>query len=142
MVKRVGGFMELARQIVRQTPGLTAQEVYKRANEVAKQRDKKLSAAKSPQASLVATLHKHYGQHGLERKLIGREFHYSPADVGASQGGMGINAGSGGCCRTLSSELDNRIDALVKLGRFPDKQTAERELVTIGIEALIAKLAS
>lgn len=143
LVKRVVGFMQLARQIVSQTPGLTAQEVYKRANEMAKQQGRRLSAAKSPQGSLVATLHKHHPYYGLDRRKVGREFRYYPA---GSNGSVELRPSTATSpttsCLGLPSEVDTRLEALVNLGRFRDKEEAQRELISIGLQTLMAKLAS
>lgn len=140
--KRIVGFMASARQIVQQTPGLTAQEVYKRANEMAKQRGTKLSAAKSPQGSLVATLHKHHAPYGLERRRVGRQYlYYINAASPASPPATGIATNSN-VSLTLPEEVDKRLEALVSLGRFRDKQEAQRELISIGLQTLMAKLAS
>ena len=140
--KRITGFMDLAQQIVDQTPGLTAQEIYRRACEIAKPQNRKLSAAKSPQGSLVATLHKHYSHYGLTRKRVGREFQYFPVTSGNSPPKTPATVAPDHCCLTLPNELNNRLDALVSLGRFQNKCEAQRELVAIGLEVLLAKLAS
>ena len=141
--KRIVGFMELARQILNQTPGLRAQEVYKRANEMAKQQGRKLSASKSPQGSLVATLHKHHAHYGLKRERVGREYLYYPRDPGiapASPAAAGIATSSNGCCLNLPAELHKRVEALVNLGRFRDEQEAQQELIAIGLQTLMARL--
>lgn len=140
--RRIVGFMALAREIVFQTPGLTAQEIYRQAADIAKLQSKVLSAAESPQASLVATLHKHHRKFGLERKKVGREYQYysviselrDVADTNSDTLGKDWLA--------LPEELEKWIDALVNLGRFPNRQTAQKELIAIGAQTLIAKIAN
>ena len=138
--RRVVGFMGLACQIVKQTPGLTAQEVYRRASDMAKHDNKRLSAAKSPQGSLVATLHKHYHAYGLQRKRVGREYQYYPAALPATTGGAAILATFDGRI-ALPPESEKQVEALVNLGRFSNKEEAQRELIAIGLKTLLAKLA-
>jgi len=136
--KRIVGFMDLARRIVSQTPDLTAQEIYKRAKDVAEKQNKKISAAKSPQGSLVATLHKHHKQYGLERRRVGREFHYFVEGFRHSHAGSVTM--SDNSCLVLSAEVNARVEALVSLGRFPNKEEAQRDLISIGLDTLLAKL--
>ena len=64
--KRITGFMPLARNIVLKFPGLKAQEVYQMV--MAEHPGEVLSASANPEGSLVATLHKHHRQYGLERR--------------------------------------------------------------------------
>ena len=142
--KRVGGFMRLARDIVDANPGLTAQEIYARADAIATQKGIRLSAARSAQGSLVATLHKHYTDYGLERKQRGRQFHYYLKGAAEGHGLPKASHASetGGCCLDLPEEDNRRLDALISLGRFKDKQEAQRELVALGLQSLLAKLTS
>lgn len=143
VVKRVFGFMQIAKEIIIATPGLTAQEIYIKASDVARKQGRHLSAAKDPQGSLVATLHKHHPHYGLERRKIGREFRYYP--VGSKEIvplGASANGNPAGGCLQLPDELEQRIDALVSLGRFRDKEEAQRELIGIGLATLMSKLAS
>ena len=139
--RRVVGFMGLAREILTKTPGLTAQEVYRRANEIARQENRSLSAAMSPQGSLVATLHKHHESYGLERRQVGRQYRYFPAGSGMSRGGTGATVSTDDCCLALPAEVDKGLEALVTLGRFSDKHDARQELIAIGLQTLMAKLA-
>lgn len=143
--KRIVGFMDLARQILGQTPGLTAQEVYRRANELSKLQGKKLSAAKSPQGSLVATLHKSHVQFGLKRHKIGRDYLFYPANSqidsqSSSFAPRSTSSDEDGL--SLPPDVEKRLDALVDLGRFRDKEEAQRELITIGLDTLLARLAN
>ena len=141
--KRIIGFMGLARQVILQTPGLTAQEVYTKATEIAKLRNRRLSASGNPQNSLVATLHKHYSHYGLERREgIGREFRFYPEGSEMPPARTGVTSSPNGCCLALPPELDKRLEALVNLGRFPDKHKAQQELIAMGLQTLMAKLAS
>ena len=143
--RRIVGFMELARQIINKTPGLTAQEVYRRADEIARQEGRKLSAAKSPQGSLVATLHKHHAQYGLRREKDGRGYRYYPANLSFEtppSATIGPVATSNGCCLALPPELDKQLDALISLGRFNDRHEAQQALIAMGLQTMVAKLTS
>ena len=66
-LKRISGFMALAKEIVHDKPGLTAQEIVSRAQQHAAQKGIPLSAAANPVASLTATLHKCHEDFGIER---------------------------------------------------------------------------
>lgn len=139
--KRVPGFMALARQIVTQTPGLTAQEVV----EMAKRTGRVLSAAANPDGSLVATLHKHHSQFGLERRSDpGGRFRYYPKGIGqAPPTPTGqVSTANGGCCIGLSSEDLRRVRALVALGRYADEHDAHRDLVKKGLEEILSRLSA
>ena len=68
MPKRIPGFMSLAKRIIEDEPGLTAQDVVSKALQYSDREGIPLSAAASPEASLTATLHKVHENHGLERK--------------------------------------------------------------------------
>ena len=141
--KRVPGFMALARQIVTQTPGLTAQQVV----EIAKRTGKVLSAAANPDGSLVATLHKHHQQFGLERRgdAEGRFRYYpkgiaqvSPASILAVQD----SPDNGGCCIYLSPEESRRLGALLELGIYTSEHDAHCDLVKKGLEAILSRLSA
>ena len=145
VAKRIVGFMDSARQIIFDTPGLSAQEVYRRASELAKRQGKNLSAAQNPQGSLVATLHKSHMQFGLKRQKIGRDYLFYPAKfalVSATPSVAAQAPDNDGCCMSLPSDVDKRLEALVSLGRFQSKGEAQQELITIGLDTLLAKLAS
>src|SRR3989442_14312930 len=63
-MKRVRGFSQAAKTYVEQHPGKTAQEVVRYLLGTGAVQ----SAAQEPEGSLVATLHKHHVQVGLERR--------------------------------------------------------------------------
>ena len=133
--------MKLARQIVTQTPGLTAQEVVERA----KRTGQVISAAKNPDASLVGTLHKVHKQFGMERRVddSGR-FRYYPKGISQAAPTPSVkdSASNGGCCITLLPEDVRRVRALVELGRYDSEHDAHRDLVKKGLEELLARLST
>jgi|SRR5438132_4461414 len=73
-MKRVRGFSQAAKTYVEQHPGKTAQEVVRYLlGSGAVQ-----SAAQEPEGSLVATLHKHHVQLGLERRYDNGIYKFYP----------------------------------------------------------------
>jgi len=63
MPGKIRGFSAQARTYVEQHPGLTAKEIF----EALRREGKADSAARDPQGSLVATLHKYHREMGLTR---------------------------------------------------------------------------
>ena len=141
--KRVTGFMALARQIVTQTPGLTAQQVV----EIAKRSGKVISAATNPDASLVATLHKSHHQFGLERRgdSEGR-FRYYPKGIAqvppTSVPAVQDSPKNGGCCIHLSPGESRQLGALLELGIYTSEHDAHCDLVKKGLEAILSRLSA
>ncbi len=163
--KRITGFMALAKQIVRDEPGLTAQEIYSRADKYARQTNIRLSASSTPEASLVATLHKTHREHGLKRE-IGRDgkLRYFPEGQGAADNPLptaiderpvslvgqpphdatdrhlNAAANDGNCCIDLPSKDQAIVEALVGRGKYADLHEAHRSLVSKGLDALLSNL--
>ena len=168
--KRITGFMILAKDIINEEPGLTAQEVYSRAK---RRSVDPLSASANPESSLVATLHKTYEDHGLERCNDGGRFRYYPKGQGpyitieyppSSAGerntyeegrqpkqqvsGLGGSPQStyseddGGCCIELPFGDRSKIRALVDLGLYTNEHKAHSDLAKKGLEAFVARIAT
>lgn len=142
--RRGRGFMALATAILNTKPGLTASQVASAALMEARTRGITVSASDDPQGSLISTLHKRHSQFGLVRRLVDGEYRFYPKDGGTTA----LPASSPGratgdaCCRNVSEEDSARIKALVQLGLYSDEDAASRSLVKLGLEALLAKLAS
>ena len=84
-MKKIRGFSSKAGPYIARHPGLTAQDIVRsllRSGEVQ-------SAAENPEGSLVATLHKHHKEIGVERRRDGGVYRYYPNDDGA---GLRANA--------------------------------------------------
>ena len=66
--KRAREFLEFARAVIEHEPGLTAKETYSRVMQAGEgDMDLILSDSPDPQNSLIPTLYKDYGSHGMER---------------------------------------------------------------------------
>ena len=65
---RVSGFMNLARGVVANEPGLTAKEVYSKVARLAQAQGIPISAAPDPERSLTNTLNKYYEDFGMGRR--------------------------------------------------------------------------
>ncbi len=161
--KRITGFMAFARDMVHDTPGLTAQEVYSLAMKYSEEMGVRLSAAANPEASLVATLHKGHSDYGLERRR-GRDgklrFYpegkapyedppiYSPPGRSYSERPLIIDHEpsekdldcEGRCCIELSFEDTKRIRALVDLGKYSNEHYAHSDLVKKGLEVVLGSI--
>ena len=66
--RRITGFMARAKEIVHRRPGLTAQEIYRQASLEAQQARSPISASRNPETSLVATIHRNFQYHQLDRR--------------------------------------------------------------------------
>ena len=163
--KRVIGFMAFAKDLISSERGLTAKEVYSQAKQYSADMDIPISASATPEASLVATLHKTHRDYGLERKR-GKDGRYrfylkgyaspedpvnypSPnrlvsekpviAEQKPTEDGIPSNAG---CCIELPSQDLERIRAFVVLGKYANEHEAHCDLVKRGLEAVLAKLSA
>ncbi len=139
--KRVTGFMQLAKEVIIGSPGLTAQEVYQKVRNVAKTRGVALSAATNPESSLVATLHKHHRQYDLERSKQAGHYRFFPKQVTPTPHSP-LQPVNDDCCLDLSLEDTKRIKALVELGRYANKHDAYRGLIKTGLDTLLSKLSA
>lgn len=137
---RFHGFMAQARKVLkREYPReLTANEV---VDEVEKMSGTLPSVAQNPRMSLVATLSKHYHQHGLKRQrgASGR-YMYSSQSPGQPAKPISLDPQavqpSGSCCVTLPDDDVKRIKALVALGKYKDEHEAHLDLVKRGLRGL------
>ncbi len=78
-MRKIRGFSSKAGPYIEGHPGMTAQEIVRsllRSGEVQ-------SAAENPEGSLVATLHKHHREIGVERRRHGGVYRYYPKGNGA-----------------------------------------------------------
>ena len=160
--KRITGFMAFARDMINDTPGLTAQEVYSLAMQYSEEMGVRLSAAANPEASLVATLHKGHSDYGLERRrgkdgklrfypegqAPGEDLANQPLPRPAQQQSPTVEWHSSqeiapckdGCCIELLSDDSMAIKLLVTRGLYPDEHAAHRDLVKKGLEVVFGKL--
>ena len=123
------GFMDLAVEIIKEYPGLTAQEVAREALDF----NSNLSDAQNPEQSLASTLNKQV-QTGLEKRLrreriknVYRYFHVSaPSSLDSSEE---INAQF----LLPTNELKD-IENLIAVGKFDNRNTAIKWLVLEGIK--------
>ena len=74
MKRRIRGFSHAAGQYIETHPGKTAQEVVDYLLKSGEAR----SAAQDPRGSLVATLHKHHRQIGVDRRRANGVYRYYP----------------------------------------------------------------
>ena len=81
MATKIRGFSADAQRLIEQHPGMTAQEIFRQL----RLEGKAGSAAQDPQGSLVATLHKHHRNLGVERRYEGGAYHFYPKGYGGSQ---------------------------------------------------------
>jgi len=125
------GFMDLAVEIVKEYPGLTALEVAREALDHASD----LSDAQNPEQSLASTLNKQV-QTGREKRIrrerIKGKYRYFPVSApSASNSGEDIVVQI-----SLSTQELEDIDNLVTVvGKFDDRSSAIKWLVTEGIKA-------
>jgi len=99
-MRKIRGFSSKARPYIEGHPGMTAQQIVRSllaSGEVQ-------SAAENPEGSLVATLHKHHREIGVERRRDGGVYRYFP---------MGNGPGSGGPVRPVSLSSDSSDDVVV-----------------------------
>ena len=78
---KIRGFSSKVRPYVERHPGMTAQQIVRSLLESGEAR----SAAENPEGSLVATLHKHHREIGVERRRDGGVYrYYLKSDVSGS----------------------------------------------------------
>ena len=150
---RITGFMAYAAQDIRARPGMTAQEIVKRAIQAYAQAGTPLSASRSPEASLVATLHQNHPAHGITR-FMGQDRRYRFYPAGQRPGpdqnrrqetptlptGRELPETQDDCCLDLTETQTQAIEALVQLGAYPDRHEAHRQLARRGLEELLNKI--
>ena len=124
------GFMDLAVEIVKEYPGLTALEVAREALDSSSD----LSDAQNPEQSLATTLNKQV-QTGQEKRIrrerVGGLYRYFPALMPSiSDSNEEIVAQI-----SLSAEELKDIDNLVAVGKFSNRSEAIKWLVIEGITA-------
>lgn len=164
--RRITGFMPMAKGIIIENPGLTAQEIFRIALRRSESMGIKLSAAANPESSLIATLHKCHQDFDIERvrqrdgklRFYDKSLRMSvPPDVvvpistlgslgnsDAVEGGKKENAMEAciKCCIGLPDHLNSKVRALVDLGLYSDEHEAHTRLVERGLEAVLTKLDS
>lgn len=162
--KRITGFMAFAREIIKDEPGLTAQEVYGWVEQYESDEGVKLSASPNPKQSLISTLHKTYRDFGLERRKgkDGKNRFFPAGHPEAEQPPFrlpslvladsmveppgekptkdGTDHSNDDCCITLPKAESEKIRALVTLGKYTDEHAAYQDLVRRGLEAVLATL--
>ncbi len=163
--KRITGFMPWAKQTIMDEPGLTAQEIYSRVDKQARQKNIRLSASSTPEASLVATLHKTHREYGLKRErgrdgklryyLEGQEVPDKPVPTAviarpvglveqpphdAMSRRLNVAANDGNCCIDLPPKDQALLEALVDRGKYADLHEAHCRLVSKGLDALLSNL--
>ena len=85
--KRITGFMVFASELIADSPGLTAQEVFEAYDDYCAEEGIPMSAAADKKGSLVCTLHKCHKDFGLQRiKRQGRNYRFYPEGPIAAEG--------------------------------------------------------
>ena len=125
--KRITGFMPLARQVVHDSPGLTAKEVYYQVARLAEAEGIPISAASNPQISLVATLAKAHKDFDLKREK-GRDgnWRYYPVTEQASEDIAHLTVE-----QTPPSQGPPRKDTNEMVTEVVSQTTAETDLIRI-----------
>ena len=77
---RVTGFMQMAQEVVKNEPGLTAKEIFAKVDRSAQATGIQISASADPEVSLTSTLRKVYAEFNMTRQL-GRDgvYRFYPA---------------------------------------------------------------
>ena len=124
------GFMDLAVVIIKETPGLTAQEVAREALDF----NSNLSDAQNPEQSLASTLNKQV-QTGLEKRIrrehikgVYRYFLASAPSTSDSNEEIVVQL-------SLPAQALEDIDNLVAVGKFDNRSSAIRWLTLEGVKA-------
>lgn len=163
MQKRITGFMPMAKELITESPGLTAQEVYTRVAKLAEESGQRISASANPKGSLIPTLNKVYEDYGIER-IRGKDGKYrfylkgqNPSDDIVNYPSPGRNASeqpaiaepvpleddfslsSDTCCIKLDPRDSAKVRALVTLGWYSNEHAAHAELIKKGLETVLAK---
>lgn len=139
-MKKIKGFLREAVLEIQRQPGLTAQQIVGRLLRSGRVQ----SAAQNPEGSLVATLHKHHRDHGVERRRNGGTYRFYP-----SNGGTGLsptvptevqrNSGSGDGDILVTLRLPRRVadilDVLVAAGTCRTRDEAANWLIEKGISS-------
>lgn len=141
MAKRITGFSQEAGAYIERHPGQTAQEIvgYLLQSGAAE------SAAQDPEGSLVATLHKHHQQIGVERRRDGGVYRYYPRN-GQAPSPFVLTAAVPGRQQDRDDEVVITIrlpqaatdvaDTLVATGTCKDRSEAVTWLVNKAISAI------
>ena len=141
MSRRITGFSSKARSYVEHNPGKTAQEIVRHLRQAGEVQ----SAAREPEGSLVATLHKHHVQLGLERRWDNGVYRYYPPNGHAPSPSVLTVALPGGQPQTdnevviavrLPQSTADIADTLVASGTCKDRSEAVSWLVNKGISAI------
>ena len=140
MAQRITGFSRAAKVYVERNPGRTAKEVVDyvlRSGEAS-------SAAQDPRGSLVATLHKHHRQLGLDRRQVNGSYRYYPrngltpasppppvAMVRSQPDGDAISV-----TLRVARSVSDVMDTLIAIGTCKTRADAALWLMNKGISAM------
>lgn len=141
MSRRVTGFSRTAKSYVEQHPGKTAQEIVRYLLGTGAVQ----SAALEPEGSLVATLHKHHIQLGLERRYDNGTYRYypknghSPPPPAPPKMAIGDTSGSDRVLVTvwLSHAATIAADTLIASGTCKDRSEAVNWLVNRAVSGIV-----
>ena len=138
-MKKIRGFSGKAGPYIEGHPGMTAQDIVRsllRSGAVQ-------SAAANPEGSLVATLHKHHREIGVERRRDGGVYRYYPKGNGAGLHATASLAQAGSDSKNDDAVVTVRLrravadiaDVLVASGKCQTRSEAVTWLIEKGISS-------
>ena len=118
---RARGFLEWAEEYIKSNLGLTAQEIARRCLDLGIV----ISTAQNPEASLVATLHKHHTDKNIVRRKEFGAYRFYPSDTEIPiPDSMQVNASSDRITPDQLQRLISLADDLVDVGKFENQADA------------------
>lgn len=118
---RARGFLEWAEDYIGSNPGLTAQDIARKCLDLGIV----MSTAQNPEASLVATLHKHYTDRNIFRRKEFGAYRFYPSDTEIPiPDSMPVKASSDRITPDQLQRLISLADDLVDVGKFESQADA------------------